>query len=149
MRRCLARRRSSQAFSCSLPPFGQSPIIFFFSTAPVPNTSVSWTLSLSSPLFSCFCSRWYRALNALKAMHTMQKLTFPETVPGELIMITSIGSKRDVSMDMKLEIRLRMVASQSPSFLPCEAVFHITALLFGNPLKQTSIYGKEIERLYW
>jgi len=25
--------------------------------------------------------RWYRALNALKAMHTMQKLTFPETVP--------------------------------------------------------------------
>jgi len=29
--------------------------------------------------------RWYRALNALKAMHTMQKLTFPETVPGELV----------------------------------------------------------------
>ena len=27
--------------------------------------------------------RWYRALNALKAMHTMVKLTFPETVPGE------------------------------------------------------------------
>jgi len=25
--------------------------------------------------------RWYRALNALKAMHTMRKLTFPETVP--------------------------------------------------------------------
>merc|ERR1719336_1399414 len=25
--------------------------------------------------------RWFRALNALKAMHTMQKLTFPETVP--------------------------------------------------------------------
>jgi len=25
--------------------------------------------------------RWYRALNALKAMHTMVKLTFPETVP--------------------------------------------------------------------
>ena len=30
-----------------------------------------------------FNHRWYRALNALKAMHTMQKLTFPETVPGK------------------------------------------------------------------
>lgn len=31
---------------------------------------------------SCLARRrWYRALNALKAMHTMQKLTFPETVP--------------------------------------------------------------------
>ena len=30
-----------------------------------------------------FCRRWFRALNALKAMHTMQKLTFPETVPGQ------------------------------------------------------------------
>ena len=26
--------------------------------------------------------RWHRALNALKAMHTMKKLTFPEVVPG-------------------------------------------------------------------
>ena len=33
-------------------------------------------------LYSDLC-RWYRALNALKAMHTMVKLTFPETVPGK------------------------------------------------------------------
>ena len=26
--------------------------------------------------------RWHRALNALKAMHTMKKLTVPDTVPG-------------------------------------------------------------------
>ena len=26
--------------------------------------------------------RWHRALNALKAMHTMKKLTFPDIVPG-------------------------------------------------------------------
>ena len=26
--------------------------------------------------------RWHRALNALKAMHTMKKLTFPCVVPG-------------------------------------------------------------------
>ena len=34
-------------------------------------------------LTSVLLCRWYRALNALKAMHTMQKLTFPETVPGK------------------------------------------------------------------
>ena len=28
--------------------------------------------------------RWHRALNALKAMHTMKKLTFPDIVPGKL-----------------------------------------------------------------
>eukprot|EP00090_Calanus_glacialis_P031250 TRINITY_DN51362_c0_g1_i1.p1 TRINITY_DN51362_c0_g1~~TRINITY_DN51362_c0_g1_i1.p1 ORF type:complete len:119 (+),score=19.75 TRINITY_DN51362_c0_g1_i1:38-358(+) len=34
---------------------------------------------------SCLARRrWYRALNALKAMHTMQKLTFPETIPGNV-----------------------------------------------------------------
>ena len=38
---------------------------------------------ISILLVLLFLSRWYRALNALKAMHTMQKLTFPETVPGE------------------------------------------------------------------
>jgi len=32
--------------------------------------------------------RWYRALNALKAMHTMVKLTFPETVPDPEIIST-------------------------------------------------------------
>ena len=26
--------------------------------------------------------RWHRALNTLKAMHTMKKLTFPDVVPG-------------------------------------------------------------------
>lgn len=35
--------------------------------------------------------RWYRALNALKAMHTMVKLTFPETVPDPEI-ISNIKS---------------------------------------------------------
>ena len=35
---------------------------------------------------SCLpCIRWHRALNALKAMHTMVKLTFPETVPGKIV----------------------------------------------------------------
>ena len=29
--------------------------------------------------------RWHRALNALKAMHTMKKLTFPDIVPGRSI----------------------------------------------------------------
>ena len=29
--------------------------------------------------------RWHRALNTLKAMHTMKKLTFPDIVPGWLI----------------------------------------------------------------
>ena len=26
--------------------------------------------------------RWHRALNTLKAMHTIKKLTFPDVVPG-------------------------------------------------------------------
>ena len=51
----------------------------------------SWKqYSLSVYLYKisiCNIVRWYRALNALKAMHTMQKLTFPETVPGTKIYI--------------------------------------------------------------
>ena len=42
----------------------------------------------NTPNLSNWHFRWYRALNALKAMHTMQKLTFPETVPGEYWVLT-------------------------------------------------------------
>ena len=78
------------------------------------NVLISETLTPESRLqsltnISLSCFRWYRALNALKAMHTMQKLTFPETVPGQCLSYkctwsTSLPANHGHHIEQKFQI---------------------------------------------